>query len=191
MSQQQLGTNEITVGMNIAGTSDSPQITLFSSAGNLSQADMLSFLLLGTSSSGISPTNMNLLLQALNTLPLTRRGAGSVEGITNQVKQGLGLSELGVESEPTFGPTGEVIPTATPTSYFVVGKRITSKIYFRYKYDPFTSMNLFQLNYLLSTNWSLQLETDGSTQSGIDLLYTIQTGTSLAANKKQTPSAKK
>ncbi len=183
VSQQQLGTNEITVGMTIGGTVNSPQITLFSSAGNLSQADMLSFLLLGTSSSGISPTNMNLMLQALNTLPLTKKGAGNVEGITNQVKQGLGLSELTVESAPTFGPMGEIIPTSAPTSYFVVGKRITSHIYFRYKYDPFNSVNLFQLNYLFSTNWSLQLETDGSTQSGIDVLYTIQTGTSKSGDK--------
>lgn len=183
VSQQQLGTNEITVGMSIGGTSSSPQVTLFSSAGNLSQADMLSFLLLGTSSSGISPTNMNLLLQALNTLPLTKKGAGSVEGLTNQVKQGLGLTELGVESEATFGPTGEAIPTSTPTSYFVVGKRLTSRIYLRYKYDPFNSVNLFQLNYLFSTNWSLQLETDGSTQSGADILYTIQTGTPTSADK--------
>ncbi len=183
VSQQQLGTNEITVGMNIAGTSASPQVTLFSSAGNLSQADILSFLLLGTSSSGISPTNMNLLLQALNNLPLTKKGAGSVQGLTNQVKQGLGLSELGVESEATFGPGGEALPTAVPTSYFVVGKRLTSRIYFRYKYDPFNSTNLFQLNYLFSTNWSLQLETDGASQSGIDILYSIQTGAPTSADK--------
>lgn len=183
VSQQQLGTNEITVGMNIAGTSTSPQVTLFSSAGNLSQADMISFLLLGTSSAGISPTNMNLLLQALNSLPLTKQGTGNVEGLTNQVKQGLGLTELGVESEPVFGPMGEAIPTTAPSSYFVVGKRLTSHIYLRYKYDPFSSINLFQMNYLFSKAWSLQLETDGSTQSGADILYTIQTGTPTSADK--------
>ena len=187
VSLQQLGTNELTVGINIGGIPISPQITLFSSAGNLSQADILSFLLLGTSSAGISPTNMNLMLQALNTLPFTKKGTGSVEGLTNQVKQGLGLSELGVESEPTFGPMGEVVPTTAPTSYFVVGKRITSRIYFRYKYDPFNSGNLFQLNYLFSQNWSLQLETDGGAQSGADILYTIQTGSSKAADKTSAP----
>lgn len=184
VSQQQLGTNEITVGMSIGGTSSSPQVTLFSSAGNLSQADMLAYLLLGTSSAGISPTNMNLMLQALNNLPLTKHGASGVEGLTNQVKQSLGLTELGVTSEATYGPGGEALPsTATPTSYFVVGKRLTSRIYLRYKYDPFNSVNLFQLSYLFSTNWSLQLETDGSTQSGIDVLYTIQTGTAKSADK--------
>ncbi len=188
LSQQQLGTNELTIGMNINGTSSSPQITLFSSAGNLSQADMLSFLLLGTSSAGISPLNMNLMLQALNTLPLTKKGAGNVQGLTNQVKQGLGLTELGVESEPTLGPTGETIQTkATPTSYFVVGKRITSHIYFRYKYDPFLGVNLFQLIYLFTKNWSLQLETDGANRNGADVLYTIQTGTPTSVNK--TPAA--
>lgn len=187
VSLQQLGTNELTVGVNIGGTPTSPQITLFSSAGNLSQADILSFLLLGTSSAGISPTNMNLMLQALNTLPFTKKGAGGVQGLTNQVKQGLGLSELGVESEPTFGPMGEIVPTSAPTSYFVVGKRLTSRITFRYKYDPFNSVNLFQLIYLFSQNWSLQLETDGATQSGADILYTIQTGSSAAADKTTAP----
>lgn len=183
VSQQQLGTNEITVGMNVAGTSTSPQITLFSSAGNLSQADMLSFLLLGTSSAGISPYNINLMLQALNTLPFTKKGAGNIQGFTNQIKQSLGLSEFGVESEAVLGPTGEYIPTATPTSYFVVGKRLSSRVYIRYKYDPFLDTNLFQLNYLFSQNWSLRLETNASNQNGIDVLYTIQVGSSKAANK--------
>lgn len=183
VSQQQLGTNEITVGMNVAGTSTSPQITLFSSAGNLSQADMLSFLLLGTSSSGISPYNINLMLQALNTLPFTKRGAGNIQSFTNQIKQSLGLSEFGVESEAVLGPTGEYIPTATPTSYFVVGKRLSSRVYLRYKYDPFLETNLFQLNYLFSQNWSLRLETNASNQNGIDILYTLQVGSSKAANK--------
>ena len=190
-SRQQLGANELTVGMNIGGTSSSPQVTLFSSAGNLSQADILSYLLLGTSSSGISPTNMNLLLQALNNLPLTKTGAGNVKGLTDQIKQSLGL-EFGVESAATLSPTGEVIPTTTaPTSYFVVGKRLTSRIYLRYKYDPFNSVNLFQLNYLLSQNWSIQLETDGSTQSGADILYTIQTGVPKSADKSTTTTSSK
>lgn len=183
VSQQQLGTNEITVGMNVAGTSTSPQITLFSSAGNLSQADMLSFLLLGTSSSGVSPYNINLMLQALNTLPFTKKGAGNIQSFTNQIKQSLGLSEFGVESEAVLGPTGEYIPTATPTSYFVVGKRLSSRVYLRYKYDPFLATNLFQLNYLFSQNWSLRLETNASNQNGVDVLYTIQAGSSKAANK--------
>ncbi|MBS0350341.1 MAG: translocation/assembly module TamB domain-containing protein [Proteobacteria bacterium] len=181
--QQQLGTNELTVGMNIGGSVTAPQITLFSSAGNLSQADILSFLVLGTSSAGISPYNMELMLKASQTLPLTKKAVGSVEGITNQVKQSLGLTELGVESAPTFGPVGEVLPTATPTSYFVIGKRLTSRLYFRYRYDPFNSVNLFQLIYTITKNLSLQLETDGNTQSGADLLYTIQAGSSKAANK--------
>ncbi len=183
VSQQQLGTNELTVGLNIGGTPNSLQITLFSSAGNLSQADILSFLILGTSSAGISPTNMTLMQQALNTLPLAKRGTGGVEGFTNQIKQGLGLSELGVESEPILGPMGQAIPTGTPASYFVVGKRLTSRIYVRYKYDPFRGVNIFQLNYLLSKNWSIQLETDGSNQSGADILYTFQAGTAKSANK--------
>lgn len=182
-SQQQLGTNELTVGMNVGGTSSSPQVTLFSSAGNLSQADMLSYLLLGTPSGGISPTNMNLLLQALNTLPLTKKGSSGVEGLTNQIKQSLGFSEFGVESAATFGPTGEPIPTTGTTSYFVVGKRITTRVYLRYKYDPFNSVNLFQLNYYFSKNWSLQFETDGNNQSGADILYTIETGNPKSATK--------
>ncbi len=177
LTQQQLGTNELTVGMNIGGTAKNPQITLFSSAGNLSQADMLSYLLVGTSSAGISPYNMSLLLQALNSLPLTKKGAGGVESLTTQIKQGLGFSELGIESgEATFGPSGEPIPTATPNSYFVVGKKITSRIYFRYLYDPFNQVNYFQLSYLFSKNWSFRIETDAADSSGADVLYSFESG---------------
>lgn len=188
LTQQQLGTNEITVGMNVGGNAKSPQITLFSSAGNLSQADMLSYLLVGTSSAGISPLNMNLMLQALNSLPLTKQGAGNVESITQQIKQGLGFSELGIESgEATFSPTGEPIPTSTPSSYFVVGKKLTSRIYFRYLYDPFNQVNYFQLSYLFTKNWSVRIETDAQNASGADVLYSFEAGMPQTPEQRNPP----
>ncbi len=188
LTQQQLGTNEITVGMNIGGNAKNPQITLFSSAGNLSQADMLSYLLVGTSSAGISPLNMNLMLQALNSLPLTKQSAGNVESITEQIKQGLGFSELGIESgEASFSPTGVPIPTSTPPSYFVVGKKLTSRIYFRYLYDPFNQVNYFQLSYLFTKNWSVRIETDAQNASGADILYSFEAGMPQTPEQRNPP----
>ncbi len=188
LSIQQLGTSELSIGANVTGTADSPHVTLFSSSGSLSQADILSYLLLGTSSSGASPKNVGLLLQALDTLPFlkkTQRG----EGFANQIRRGLGFSEFGFASETNYTRTGEPSPTAAQTSYFVVGKRITPHLYFRYKFDPFTSVNFFQLTYLISKNWSIQAETDGANRSGADILYTIQAGTPITVEKKDVAKA--
>ena len=58
---------------------------------------------------------MSLLVQALNSLPLSKKGIGNVTGIGNQIRQGLGFSEFGVESEATYRPTGEAVPSSTTT----------------------------------------------------------------------------
>lgn len=173
LAGQRTSGQPIIVGVSLTGTFRHIKIQLFSIPATLSQADILSYLVLGygtgTKSSG---ADVSLLLQAASSLQLGGKGAG-IGGAISQVRQGLGLAEFGLESETMVDAIGTPIEQQTA---FVVGKHLTPRIYIRYSIGfgqgPFTPVNLFQLRYLLRRNWILQ--TDSSTLgNGIDILYTI------------------
>ncbi|MCB1827498.1 MAG: translocation/assembly module TamB domain-containing protein, partial [Coxiellaceae bacterium] len=123
---QSFNINDITVGVNLHGSFRHPEISFFSIPANLSQADILSYLLLGYSASTASGSNISLLLDAASTL--SGKGTG-IGGAISQIKQGLGLAELGVENETVLDAIGAPIDQQQS---FVIGKRLTKNIYIRY-----------------------------------------------------------
>ncbi len=112
----QLGGPTIMVGLDVEGTLHHPKVTLYSSDPNLTQADILSFLIFGHSANANTPTNVNLLVNAVDTLNIGG-GKTSAGGVVDQITQGLGLTELGIESQTTIAALGG--PTQ---SAFVVGR---------------------------------------------------------------------
>jgi len=167
---QQLGLNDITVGVYVTGTARRPKIRLFSIPSNLSQADILSYLILGYATNLNSSANIDLLLEAASALKLGGSGTG---GVVSQIKQGLGLTELGIESETLVDAIGTPIDQQ---SAFVIGKHLTRRIYIRYSLGlgqgPFAPVNIFQLRYRLGKNWTLQTDSS-SLGNGVDILYTM------------------
>jgi len=176
MSKHQLGTSNIIVGVFLTGTFQHLKIKLFSIPATLSQADILSYLVLGYSSSAntgsSSSANIALLLEAASSLQLGGKGAG-IGGAVSQIKQGLALTELGVESQALVDAIGNPVGQETA---FVIGKHLTRRIYIRYSIGlgqgPFAPVNIFQLRYLLGKSWALQTDSS-SLGNGIDILYTI------------------
>ncbi len=171
ITDQGLNLNNLTVGVAVHGSFHYPRITLFSIPTNLSQADILSYLLFGYASEKSNSANLSILLQAANALG---GGTGIGSAIT-QLKQGLGLTELGVESETLMNAIG--VPVDQQTA-FVIGKRLTKNIYIRYSLGlgqgPFVPANTFELRYTINRHWTLK--TDSSTLgNGADILYTIET----------------
>ena len=171
LADTQLGVNNIIVGIEVHGSFFSPNISFFSIPANLSQADILSYLVLGYASENTNNNNLGLLLEAANSLG--GKGAG-IGGAISEIKQGLGLTELGVESETIINGVGTPLDQQTS---FVIGKRLTKNIYIRYSLGlgqgPFAPVNIFQLRYTLNPYWSIQ--TDSSTLgNGGDILYTIE-----------------
>ncbi len=160
----------ITVGLNIQGTLRHPNVSLFSSSPNLSQADILSYLLFGHPSNSNTPSNVSFLLEAIDTLNLGG-GKGSPGGIADQISQGLGLSEFGIESQTTLDALGT--PLGTEQSAFVVGRYISPRIYVRYSRGLVIPINIVQVRYLFGNNWAIQTDSS-SLGNGVDVLYTIQ-----------------
>lgn len=161
---------ELMVGIEIHGPIRALKITFFSNRGNLSQADILSYILLGYGNDSDTPGNTSFLLRALAAVNISSQGLLGKQNIASQIQSGLGLSEMGVESETSTDTLGNPL---NRQSAFVVGKHLTRKLYVRYSIGMIDPVNVFELRYLLDKNWAVQ--TDSSTLgNGADVLYTFQ-----------------
>ncbi len=165
------GTEEsFIIGISISGTIKNPSVTFFSSPNTLSQADILSYLILGYANNSNAPGDHDILLHALSALDITTQGLAGKQNIAEQIQQGLGLSELGVESENTVDALGT---TLNRQSSFVIGKRLSNDIIVRYSIGILDPINVFQIRYLLNHNWALQADSSAKGY-GFDTLYTIE-----------------
>lgn len=156
----------ITVGIAVNGRLHSPQITLFSIPPLLSQADTLSYLLLGKPASEASQAGGQLLLQAITAMNLNK-GSRGLE-LMNQLKNKLGL-DFNLENTSLYN---QKTHQTTETTRVVVSKKVNKRLSMRYNLGlGQNNVNVFTLNYLLNTFFSLQMNAS-TLASGIDLLYT-------------------
>ena len=159
------------VGIDVSGTVKEPRINFFSSNGNLSQVNIVSYLLFGYGDSSGTPGNTDMLLSALSSVGLSSQGLFGKQNIASQIESGLGLSEMGVESNTTVDTFGNPL---NQQSAFVVGKHLTNKISVRYSIGMLQqSVNIFQLRYTFNKNWAVQGDSS-SLGNGADVLYTIE-----------------
>jgi translocation and assembly module TamB len=159
-----IDTENLSVGVEVAGTADSPKISLFSIPAGLSQGDILSYLLLGLPQSQASGAQGSALFTALSAYDPQ---ASNVLGVTHTLQHTFGLTELNVESIETFNPNTQSVESTTS---FVVGKQITQKISVHYSIGLFNPISILNLRYQINPHWAVQSETS-TIDSGADLLY--------------------
>jgi autotransporter translocation and assembly factor TamB len=164
------GTEMLTVGVQVLGTLNEPAISLFSIPADLTQTDILSYLILGIPSSQTSGGDSQTLLSAASALNLGGSGQSQFGNMTKELQQKFGLSELNVESTQTFNPSANA---ATSTTSLVVGKQIANHLYVHYSIGLFNPISVFNLRYQFSKHWSIQSETS-TIDNGADLMYTIE-----------------
>lgn len=173
-STSSLGPTPTEVGVDIKGTFKRPEVSLFSSPIGLSQADILSYLIFDQPASGATSalTNYSVLFQAFSFLKLSKKGEGSS---INQIKQSLGISELGIEEQFTVDALGT--PLGINQSAFVIGSYLSPHIYFRFSRTLSSPpINIYQIRYIINPHWAIQTEIGPSISgvgSGLDILYTI------------------
>lgn len=162
------GTTKLTVGVNVQGNADDPQISLFAQPAVLSDADILSYLILGRPQSQASTADARLLLQALSAL--SPGGSSQLANITQQIQTTFGLDELSINSNQALdSKTNQAIETTA----LVLGKRLSPRLYLNYIVDLTSQNNILQLQYKLAKSWLLQTQTS-TTDNGVDLFYTLQ-----------------
>src|SRR3990167_9513362 len=159
----------LVVGVHVTGSVKSPKITFISNRGNLSQANILSYILLGYGNTTNTPGNTDFLLRALSAVNISSQGLLGKQNIVSQIQEGLGLSEMGVEQETTVDALGNPL---NRQSSFVVGKHLTRKFYARYSIGLLNPVNVFELRYLFDHHWSIQTDTS-ILGNGIDVMYTF------------------
>lgn len=160
----------LTVGISAMGRYENLAVTLYSLPVQLSQADILSYLILGHPGNSSSPFNMAALMATVGSLSSGNLGAGL--GKLMSIKKTLGFSELGVQSSLSLDALGT--PYGQDQSGFVVGRYITPSIYVRYISGISSQVNLFQLQYYFTPHWSVQLQSgnvETTNVEGADMLY--------------------
>ncbi len=163
ISQEQ----QLNVGVQVQGQLRKPRISLFSIPANYTQADILSYLLLGRPVASASKADSQLLLRAVSALNIGDRNAGQ---ITDQIQHALGLDVLSVVSEPQYDAQSK---TYVDGSAVVLGKALSSRLFINYTFGLLQDLNVVRIRYLLSKQWILQSETDGNA-NGFDVFYKIE-----------------
>jgi translocation and assembly module TamB len=155
-----------TVGIEVNGRINSPKVQLFSIPSSLSQADILSMLLLGKPANQASKSGGQLLLTAVSALNLNSGNNGMQ--LLEQLKEKLGI-DFNLENNSAYNQ--KTNQNADKTA-FVVGKALSKRLYLSYNMGlSQTDSNVVTLKYLLTQMFSIQVNAS-MTGSGIDLLYT-------------------
>jgi len=139
------------VGVQVTGRAQSPYVELYSEAG-LSEAETLSYLVLGRSSAG-GGAETALLQRAAAALLAGRRGTG--KGIAGT----LGLDDLTVRSDGTAGAVVRV------------GKRFADNFYAAYERSLSGAIGTLFIFYDVSQRVTVRAE--AGERAGLDLIFTF------------------
>lgn len=148
---------EATVGIELTGTLQKPESTLFSNP-TLSQTDILSYLLTGRPLASLTGGESNLVLQAVTGL-----GVLGGDSLAQQIGNKLGLDSVGLNAK-----NGDY-----QQSELALGKRLGPKLYVKYIVGLFDSMQRLVLTYQI--NKHLKLEAQTGLYQSLDLIYKIDT----------------
>ncbi|MGI9039079.1 MAG: translocation/assembly module TamB domain-containing protein [Gemmatimonadota bacterium] len=144
---------DVLVGLQVSGTAETPQTTLFSEP-PMADSEALSYLVLGRSLSGASQQDGELLANAANSAGLA------------------GGSLLAARLGATFGLDQAKIERDGSSASLLLGTYITPKLYFGYSLGLFEAASLITIRYELGKGWVVQTESGFDT--GGDILYTLE-----------------
>ncbi|MDR3441864.1 MAG: translocation/assembly module TamB domain-containing protein [Legionella sp.] len=165
----------IVLGVEVTGRLTKPKIQLFSEPSILSQADILSMLVLGRPASQANKAGGQLLLAAISSMNV---GGTNSTQLLEQLKQTSGL-DFNVQTNTNYN---QATNTVTDSTAFVVGKSLSKRLYLSYNIGlSQTDANMLTLKYILNKFFSIQISTT-DTSSAIDFLYT--------SNKKRSTKKK-
>jgi translocation and assembly module TamB len=139
------------VGVQITGRAQAPHVELYSEAG-LSEAETLSWLVLGRSSAG-GGAETALLQRAASALVAGRKG--NTKGIAGN----LGLDDLSVGRDATSGPVVRL------------GKRFADNFYAGYERSLSGAMGTLYIFYDVSRRLTVRAE--AGERTGLDLIFTF------------------
>lgn len=143
----------ITVGVQLAGTLQSPEATLYSDP-SMEPSQIMSYLLTGRPLEGGTQNDANRIAQALAVYGLEK---GS--GVTDKIGSKLGVDEITVGSD-----------WETEDAALMLGKQLSDRLYLTYAIGLFDAVSTVMLRYTLTR--SLHLEARSSSEANsLDLIW--------------------
>lgn len=156
----------MTLGVEVTGRLSRPKIQLFSEPAVLSQADILSMLVLRRPANQANKAGGQLLLAAISSMNLGSN-TNSLQ-LLEQLKQTAGI-DFNVQTNTNYN---QITNTSSDTTSLVVGKSLSKRLYLSYNIGlSQTDTNMLTLRYLLNRFFSIQIS-NSDTSSAIDFLYT-------------------
>jgi translocation and assembly module TamB len=147
----------VVAGLNIRGTLESPETTIYSDP-PMAQDQALAYILLGHPLGQATAQEGSMLANAANSLGL--KGGNLV---AKKLGARYGLEEARIES------TGGLKEAS-----LVVGKYLSPRLYVTYGIGLFEPISTFRIRYILGRAWTLQAEQGEETSA--DFLYTVERG---------------
>ncbi len=143
----------ITVGVQLGGTLQRPEATLYSDPG-MEPSQIMSYLLTGRPLEGGTQNDANRIAQALAVYGLEK---GS--GVTEKIGDRLGVDEITVGSD-----------WETEDASLMLGKQLSDRLYLTYAIGLFDAVSTVMLRYTLTR--SLHLEARSSSEANsLDLIW--------------------
>lgn len=164
-------TNRITVGVNIGGTLEKPDVKLYSSPIQLPDAEILSYLVLNRSTAQMSNSSTPDHHTLLNAIPALSLSSDTASRLTHELQHTLGLDQIEIT-----GTGDPLAPNNLANTSISIGKAISDRLYVSYSYGLLNAKNALRIRYLLSRRWTIQTEaiTDAnSTAKSVDFIYSI------------------
>ena len=159
--------NQVIVGIILTGNLKNPKTQFYSIPGDLSQSDIVSYLILGRPFADAGKADSQLLLSALSSVDAA---SGSIGDLTRQLQHKIGLDEFSFTSDTYRDPKSQLL---VQQPAITLGKAITSRLYLNYTIGLLAASNILQIRYMFSPNWILQ--TSSSTEANsVDLLYSFE-----------------
>ncbi|MCC2658337.1 MAG: hypothetical protein K0Q76_3445 [Panacagrimonas sp.] len=150
---------DIEVGVQVRGTLDKPEFSLFSTPA-MPRERQLSWLVLGRSLEESGTGNDERAMLASAALSL---GLSGTDFLAQNLRGGLGLDDISIGAEA--GETGD-------QARFTVGKYLSPKLYVSYGVGIFQPGQVFKLLYELGHGF--KFSTESGVHTGGDLLYTLE-----------------
>ncbi|MEE4276872.1 MAG: translocation/assembly module TamB domain-containing protein [Halieaceae bacterium] len=153
----------IEVGVQVRGPLQAPDFTVYSDPA-MTQAEQLSWLVLGRPLNGTSEGESSLIAQAAIALGL--RGGNF---LADRIGGNLGVDSIGFETgSGEAGAASDVNEAA-----LVVGKYLSPGLFVSYGIGLFDAISTVRLEYSLDEHWKLSTESS-TIGSGGDVTYTIE-----------------
>lgn len=159
---------EVKVGVDVRGSLHTPRVSLFSEPSDLSQGDILSYLVIGRSMQQSTGGEQQTLASSASALNLGFFGAKQVN---SDLEQSLGLDVVSVGTIPVEDSSAAAA-TGQQTA-IILGKYLSPRLYVGYAVGLIDQVSVFNMRYQIAKKWFVQTESS-IIGNAVDLFYTFE-----------------